>query len=115
MPRTCAVRQELAAWGHAQPALPLLGETPGRTPAEAPRRWQGPSVLRPGAVASSEGGLAQEPRRFLVVQSSPLAQQPTPSYAAAQAKASEVVAAHVRQGHARWFACRPDAEAAMAA
>jgi hypothetical protein len=49
-----------------------------------------------------------------VVHSSQLAQQQIQAYAAAQAKESEAVAAHVRQGHARWFACRPDAEAAIA-
>ncbi len=31
VPRTCAVRQELEAWGRQQPALPLLVEKPGRT------------------------------------------------------------------------------------
>ena len=46
VPRTCAVRQELEAWGQQQPALPLLVEKPGRTKAEAPRRWHGQSVMR---------------------------------------------------------------------
>ena len=50
VPRTCAVRQALAAWGRTQPALPLLGEQAGRTHAEAPRRWHGQSVLRPVEV-----------------------------------------------------------------
>ena len=44
VPRTCAVRQDLEAWGQQQPALPLLVEKPGRTKAEAPRRWHGQSV-----------------------------------------------------------------------
>jgi hypothetical protein len=46
VPRTCAVRQELEAWGQQQPALPRLVEQPGRTKAEAPRRWHGQSVMR---------------------------------------------------------------------
>ena len=46
VPRTCAVRQELEAWGSQQPTLPLLVEKPGRTQAEASRHWQGQSVLR---------------------------------------------------------------------
>ncbi len=46
VPRTCAVRQELEAWGQQQPTLPLLVEKPGRTKAEAPRRWHGQSVMR---------------------------------------------------------------------
>src|ERR671918_1708298 len=33
VPRTCAVRQALEAWGSQQPALPLLVEKPGRTQA----------------------------------------------------------------------------------
>jgi transposase len=46
VPRTCAVRQDLEAWGQRQAAFPLLGEKPGRTKAEAPRRWHGQSVIR---------------------------------------------------------------------
>src|ERR687886_647283 len=44
VPRTCAVRQDLEAWGGQQPALPLLIEKPGRTQDDAPRRWHGHSV-----------------------------------------------------------------------
>src|SRR5215467_3766092 len=114
VPRTCAIRQELEAWGRAQPAFPLLVEKPGRTQAEAPRRWHGQSVLRQVEVEYSDGRVAQEALRFVVVHSSQLAQQQTQAYAAAQGKEAEAVAAHVRQVHARWFACRPDAEAALA-
>jgi hypothetical protein len=46
VPRTCAIRQALEAWGQQQLALPLLVEKPGRTKAEAPRRWHGQSVMR---------------------------------------------------------------------
>jgi transposase len=46
VPRTCAIRQALEAWGQQQTALPLLLEKPGRTKAEAPRRWHGQSVIR---------------------------------------------------------------------
>ena len=46
VPRTCAIRQALEAWGQQQPALPLLVEKPGRTKAEAPRHWHGQSVMR---------------------------------------------------------------------
>src|SRR6516164_11576584 len=46
VPRTCAVRQALEAWGQQQPTCPLLSEKLGRTKDEAPRRWHGPSVLR---------------------------------------------------------------------
>jgi len=46
VPRTCALRQALDAWGQQPLALPLLGEQPGRPTAAAPRRGQGPSVMR---------------------------------------------------------------------
>lgn len=114
VPRTCAVRQELEAWGQQQSALPLLVEKPGRTKAEAPRRWHGQSVMRRVEVEYRDARVAPAVLRFVVVHSSQLAQQQAQAYAAAQAKESEAVAAHVRQVHARWFACQPDAEAAIA-
>jgi transposase len=114
VPRTCAVRQDLEAWGQQQSALPLLVEKPGRTKAEAPRRWHGHSVIRQVEVEYSDARVAPAALRFVVVHSSQLAQQQAQSYAAAQAKETEAVADHVRQVHARWFACLPDAEAAIA-
>jgi transposase len=114
VPRTCAIRQALEAWGRQQPALPLLLEKPGRTQDEAPRRWHGQSVLRQVEVEYRDGRVAQESLRFVVVHSSQLAQQQTQTYAAAQEKEAEALADHVRRVHARWFACLPDAEAAIA-
>ena len=114
VPRTCAVRQELEAWGQQQPVLPLLVEKPGRTKDEAPRRWHGPSVLRRVEVEYNAGRVAQEERRFVVVHSSQLAQQQAQAYTAAQAQEAEAVTAHVKQVQARWFACEADAAAAIA-
>jgi hypothetical protein len=114
VPRTCAVRQELATWGQQQPALPLLVEKPGRTKAEAPRRWHGHSVIRQVEVEYSDGRIAMEALRFVVVHSNQLAQQQAQSYAAGQAKEAEAVADHVQRVQAQWFACLPDAEAAIA-
>ena len=114
VPRTCSVRQELEAWGQQQSPLPLLVEKPGRTKLEAPRRWHGQSVMRQVEVEYRGGRTAQEEVRFVVGRSSQLAQQPAQSYGAAQAKEAKAVADHVRQVHARWFACLPDAEAAIA-
>src|SRR5215468_2629738 len=114
VPRTCAVRQDLEAWGHQQPTLPLPVEKLGRTQDEAPRRWHGQSVLRQGEVEYSDGRIVREPLRFVAVHSSQLAQQQTQVYAAAQAKEAEAVAAHSTQGQARWFACEADAAAAIA-
>jgi transposase len=114
VPRTCAVRQELEGWGRQQPALPLLVEKPGRTKDEAPRHWHGHSVMRQVEVEYSDGRVAQEALRFVVVHSSQLAQQQTQSYAGAQEKEAEALADHAARVHARWFACLPDAEAAIA-
>jgi transposase len=115
VPRTCAMRQELEVWGRQHPALPLLVEKPGRTKDEEPRRWQGHSVLRRVEVESSAGRVTQEEVRFVVVHASQLAQQHAQTYVSAQEKDAEAVADHGRQVHAQWYACRPDAEAAIAA
>jgi len=114
VPRTCAVRQELEAWGAQQPALPLLVEKPGRTKDAACRQWHGQSVIRAVEVEDSDGRVTQEDMRFLVVHSSQLAQQHTQTYASAQAKEAEALTDHVQRVHARWCAGAADAEAAMA-
>ena len=114
VPRTCAVRQDLEAWGAQQPALPLLVEKPGRTQDEACRQWHGQSVIRPVEVEYSAGRVTQEARRFLVVHSSQLAQQHTQTYTSAQAKEAKALTDHVQRVHARWFACEADAAAAIA-
>jgi transposase len=114
VPRTCAVPQELEAWGQQQSALPLLVEKPGWTQGEVPRRWHGQSVLRQVEVEDSDGRVTQEALRFVVVHSSQLAQQQAQTDAVAQAKEAEAVAAHVQHVRARWFAWETDAEAAIA-
>jgi transposase len=114
VPRTCAIRQDLEAWGCQQPALPLLIEKPGRTQGEAPRRWHGQSVTRPVEVEYSDGRVVLEALRFVVVHSSQLAHQQTQTHTNAQAKEAEAVAAHVQHVQARWFACEADAAAAIA-
>jgi len=114
VPRTCAIRQELEAWGRQQPALPLLVEKPGRTQDEAPRHWHGQSVLRHVEVEYRDGRVAQHELRFVVVHSSQLAQQQTHTYASAQEKEAQAVADHRQRVQARWFACVPDAAAAIA-
>jgi transposase len=113
VPRTCAVRQELEAWGQQHGPLPLLLEKPGRTRQESPRRWHGHSVVRQVEVEYADGRLALAELRFLVVHSSQLAQQVAVAYTAAQAKEVERVAEHIQRVEARWFACAADAEAAI--
>jgi transposase len=114
VPRTCAVRQELEAWGRQQPALPLLVEKLGRTKDEAPRHWHGQSVMRQVEVEDSDGRITLEALRFVVVRSSQLAHQQTQTYASGQGKEAEAVADHVKRVQAQWCACLPDAEAAIA-
>src|SRR5262249_31385673 len=55
VPRTCAVRQALAAWRQQPSALALLVEKPGRTKAEAPLPCHGQSSMRHIAVEYTEG------------------------------------------------------------
>jgi hypothetical protein len=78
-----------------------LGEKPGRTKDDVCRQWPGQSVVRQVEVESSDGREASEALRFVVVHASQLAQPQAQSSAAAQAKATEAVADHVRQVHAR--------------
>jgi transposase len=113
VPRTCAVRHELEAWGQQQGQLPLLLEKPGRTRQDLTRRWHGRSVVHQVEVEYAEGQLAVEDLRFLVVHSSQLAQQAAVAYNAAQAKEAERVVEHIERVEARWFACAADAEAAI--
>src|SRR5215831_9496889 len=113
VPRTCAVRHELEAWGQQQGQLPLLLEKPGRTRHDPPRRWHGHSIIRPVEVEYADGRHTVEALRFLVVHSSQLAQQAAVAYSAAQAKEAECVAEHIQRVEARWFACAADAEAAI--
>jgi transposase len=113
VPRTCAVRQELEAWGQQQGQLPLLLEKPGRTRQAPLRRWHGHSVVRQVEVEYADGRLAVEALRFLVVHSSQLAQQAAVAYNAAQTKEAKRVAEHIQRVEARWFACAADAEAAI--
>jgi hypothetical protein len=115
VPRTCAVQQDLEAWGREQPAVPLVVEKPGRTQAEAPRRWHGQSVRRQVEGEDSDGRVTQEAVRFVVVHASHLAHQQTQTSASGQEKEAEAVADPVKRVPAQWFACRPDAEAAVAA
>ena len=115
VPRTCAVRQDLEGWGQQQATLPLLVEKPGYTRGAAPRRWRGQSVTRQVAVEYSDGRVAQETVRFVVVHSSQLAQQQSHTYAGAQAREAEELNMHGRRVEARRFACVADAEAAIAA
>jgi hypothetical protein len=71
-------------------------------------------VERVVAVEYGDGRVEQEPLRFVVVQSSQLAQQHAMAYATAQAKEAEQVADHIRRVAACSFACAADAEAAIA-
>ena len=114
VPRTCAIRQALEAWGRQQASVPVLLEKPGRTAQEAPRRWRGQSVLHRVDVEYADGHTAQENIRFVVVHSSTLAQQATTAAATAHAKDAERVAAPIQHVTAQQYACAADAAAAIA-
>lgn len=114
VPRTCAIRQELEAWGRQQASLPIFLEKPGRTAQEAPRRWRGQSALHRVDVEYADGHIGQEELRCVVVHSSSLAQQETKATATAQAKEADQVAEHIQRVTAQQYACAADAEAAMA-
>lgn len=65
-------------------------------------------------VEYSDGRVAQEPVRFLVVRSSQLAQQQAKAYAVAQQQAAGAVVDYIHRVAARSDACAADAEAAIA-
>jgi hypothetical protein len=114
VPRTCAIRQELEAWGHQQAALPIFLEKPGRTHQDAPRCWRGHSVLRRVAVEYADGRIAQAAVRLVIVHSSARAQQAGKAAATAHAKEATQVAEHSQRVAAYQYACAAEAEAAMA-
>jgi hypothetical protein len=115
VPRTGAIRHAREAGGRQQAALPCLVEKPGRTQDAAPRCGHGHRVRRQGEVEDSDGRVAWEARRFVVGHARQRAHQPTQTSASGPAQAAEAVAAHVTRVQARWCACLPDAEAAVAA
>jgi transposase len=115
VPRTCAMRQEVEAWGQQQRSLPLLLDKPGRRRQDAPRRWYGRSITRQVEVEYEDGRVGLEPIRFVAVYSNQLAQQHAQSSITAQTKEAEELAQHITQVEARRFACEADADAAVAA
>src|SRR5262245_66399933 len=71
--------------------------------------------MQPVEVEYSNGRVAQEAMRFVVVHSSQPAPQHAQSDAVAHAKEAAAVADHVKHVQAQWFACVPDTEAAITA
>ena len=72
-------------------------------------------MIRQVEVEYSDGRVTAQALRFVVVHSSQLAQQQTQTYAVTQLKEAEAVTDHAKRVQAQWFACVPDAEAALAA
>jgi len=121
-----------STWSHSSRAPVPYGRpsTPGGSSHSPCPCWEsnrgGPRRQRPAAGRGqascgrwrwrwSDQRVGPEAGRFVVVHSSPLAQQQAQTAAAAQGKDAEAVADHVRPGHPRWCACRPEAEAASTA
>jgi len=115
VPRTCAIRQEVEAWGQRCESLPLLLEKPGKRRSEAPRRWYGRSVTHQVEIEDSQGQLTLAPMRFIAVYSTQLAQRHAEAYARQQEQEAKSFATHIAQVQCRQFACQADAEEAMAA
>jgi len=89
-------------------------EKPGRTKDEAPRRWQGPRGRWQVAVEDSDGRVAGEALRGVVVHASHLAQPQAQTYTAAPAQEAEAVLAHPKHVQAQGCACEADATTASA-
>jgi transposase len=115
VPRTCAMRQEVEAWGQRRVSLPLLLEKPGKRRSDAPRRWYGRSVTRQVEIEDSEGQITLAPMRFVAVYSTQLAQRHAEVYARQQEQEAKSLATHSAQVQCRQFACQADAEEAIAA
>ena len=114
VPRTCGIRQEVAAWGQQQSSLPLLVDKPARRRQDTPRRWYGRSITREVEVEYGNGRIERAPVRFVAVSSNQLAQQHEHAYGKAQVREAEALAEYVAQVQGRHFACEADAEAAIA-
>ena len=115
VPRTCAIRQEVEAWGQRRVSLPLWLEKPGKRRSDAPRRWYGRSVTRQVEVEDGEGHVTLAPIRFVAVYSTQLAQRHAEAHAHQQHKEAKSLATHIAQVQSRPFACQADAEGAIAA
>jgi transposase len=114
VPRTCGIRQEVAAWGQQQASLPLLLAKPARHRREAPRRWYGRSMTREVEVEYNSSRIELAPVRFVAVYSTQLAEHHEEVYGKAQRREAEALAEHIAQVQGRRFACAADAEAAIA-
>jgi transposase len=114
VPRTCAIRQEVEAWGQRQASLPLLLERPAKRQGDGPRRWYGRSVRREVEVEDEKGHVTLAPMRFIALYSTQLAQQHEQSYCQAQAREARALDVHLAQVQSRQFACEADAQGAIA-
>src|SRR5437764_430013 len=80
------------------------------------RHWEPPGLLT--GIAKTGGTISNRCSSVSgcgAMHSTQRAQQQTQTPAAAQVKEAEAVADYIKSVHARWFACLPDAEAALAA
>jgi hypothetical protein len=91
--------------------LPLLWARPGRRHGEA-EHDRGASVVRPDRWKTAAGEAQALPRRFRVVESTPLAKAKAPRRAAAQQTEGSTLAELPRQWQRRPFACEADAHQA---
>ena len=109
--RQAARRRPLGGW-RAPPPWPLWVAPPGRRQPEAPRRWQGQRVRRPGEGEDSAGREACATRRVVVGPARPRAPPPTQASTAAQAPAAAARPAPRQPVPAQWGAGAAEAAAA---
>ena len=98
--------------GARAPPWPLWVAPPGRRQPEAPRRWQGQRVRRPGEGEDSAGRGACATRRVVVGPARPRAQSPTQASTTTQAPAAAASTAPRQPVPARWGAGAAAAAAA---
>lgn len=110
VPQTVGLRQKLVDAPELG-ALPLLWERPGRRKGQI-ERYHGASVLRPYRWKPPAGEVQELALRFLVVESTQLANAKAPRWAAAQQTEEATLAALQRQWQRRAFACEADAHQA---
>jgi hypothetical protein len=110
VPQTVGLRQALVDAPELR-ARPRLWARPGRRHGEMAHE-RGASVLRPDRWQTTAGEVQELPRRWLVVESTPLAKAKAPRWAAAQQTVGRRLAERQRQWQRRPFACETDAHQA---
>jgi transposase len=116
LPDSYSLRYELVEkFREKGEVLPELERRPGRTKSEAPRVWRGSSVDELFSVGLDQNGTRREQMmRFLVVESTMLDEAEGPGLERKVDHERAALEKAFRKAAKTKFACRPDAEVAMA-